>query len=314
MAGTSSARGSAPSPGRLLAPAIDYAEDGFPVSEIIAADWQAPSRACRRSRPRPPASCRAATRPRRARSSATPASPGRSGDRRRTAATPFTAGRSPRPSSRYSQAVGGLFTLRDFADHTSTWVEPVSTNYRGYDVWELPPNGQGIAVLQMLNLLEPYDLKTLGPQFGRGAPPDDRGQEAGLRGPGQVTTPTPNSPRCPVAQLDLEGLRRPTRPTLIDPIRPTRVPRPGEPGRGRHDLPDGGRQGLQLRQPDPEQLPRLRLVPRPGRPRLPAPEPRLPVRPRPDASPTGWSRTSGRSTRSFPASSPRTASPGSASA
>jgi gamma-glutamyltranspeptidase/glutathione hydrolase len=61
-----------------------------------------------------------------------------------------------------SKRLGGYFTLQDFADHTSTWVEPVSTNYRGYDVWELPPNGQGIAALQMLNLLEPYDLKSLG--------------------------------------------------------------------------------------------------------------------------------------------------------
>ncbi len=62
----------------------------------------------------------------------------------------------------YSQTVGGLFALEDFADHTSTWVEPVSTNYRGFDVWELPPNGQGIAALQMLNMLERYDLKHLG--------------------------------------------------------------------------------------------------------------------------------------------------------
>ena len=56
-----------------------------------------------------------------------------------------------------------MFTLKDFADHTSTWVEPVSTNYRGYDVWEIPPPGQGIAALQMLNILEGYDLKKMGP-------------------------------------------------------------------------------------------------------------------------------------------------------
>ena len=48
------------------------------------------------------------------------------------------------------------------ADHHSDWVEPVSTNYRGYDVWELPPNGQGIAALQMLNLIEPYDVRKMG--------------------------------------------------------------------------------------------------------------------------------------------------------
>src|SRR5262249_52420831 len=65
---------------------------------------------------------------------------------------------------RYSQSVGGLFTHQDLAEHTSTLVEPVATRYRGYDIWELPPNGQGIAALQMLNLLEPFDLKGLGPQ------------------------------------------------------------------------------------------------------------------------------------------------------
>ena len=57
---------------------------------------------------------------------------------------------------------GGYFSKKDFEDHTSTWVDPVSTNYRGYDVWELPPNGQGIAVLQILNILEGYDLRSMG--------------------------------------------------------------------------------------------------------------------------------------------------------
>ena len=52
--------------------------------------------------------------------------------------------------------------MKDFTDHRSTWVDPVSTNYRGYDVWELPPNGQGIAALEMLNVLEGYDLASMG--------------------------------------------------------------------------------------------------------------------------------------------------------
>ena len=47
-------------------------------------------------------------------------------------------------------------------NHKSDWVDPVSTNYRGYDVWELPPNGQGIAALQILNLLEKFDIKSMG--------------------------------------------------------------------------------------------------------------------------------------------------------
>lgn len=61
----------------------------------------------------------------------------------------------------FMKRVGGFLSAKDLADHTSTWVEPVSTNYRGYDVWELPPNSQGIAALQMLNLLEPYDFSKI---------------------------------------------------------------------------------------------------------------------------------------------------------
>src|SRR5580704_7756850 len=53
----------------------------------------------------------------------------------------------------FMKRTGGFLSYRDFAEHASTWVEPISTNYRGYDVWELPPNGQGITVLQMLNIL-----------------------------------------------------------------------------------------------------------------------------------------------------------------
>jgi gamma-glutamyltranspeptidase/glutathione hydrolase len=64
---------------------------------------------------------------------------------------------------RFSKAHGGRFSLRDFREHTANWVEPVSTDYRGYDVWELPPNGQGIAVLQMLNLLEHFDIGSMSP-------------------------------------------------------------------------------------------------------------------------------------------------------
>lgn len=57
---------------------------------------------------------------------------------------------------------GGFLSMKDMEDHVSQWVEPVSTNYRGYDVWELPPNGQGIAALQILNILEGYDIASMG--------------------------------------------------------------------------------------------------------------------------------------------------------
>ena len=118
----------------------------------------------RRSPPRPPATCPAAMRPARARSSATRASPGRSETIAQDGRDAFYRGPLADAIVRYSQSAGGLFALSDFAEHTSKFVDPVSTNYRGYDVWELPPNGQGIAVLQMLNLLEPFDLKSMGPQ------------------------------------------------------------------------------------------------------------------------------------------------------
>jgi gamma-glutamyltranspeptidase/glutathione hydrolase len=74
----------------------------------------------------------------------------------------FYKGEIARTIGDYFAKNGGFLSYEDLAAHHGEWVEPVSTNYRGYDVWELPPNGQGIAALQMLNLLEPYDLKSYG--------------------------------------------------------------------------------------------------------------------------------------------------------
>ena len=62
----------------------------------------------------------------------------------------------------FMRANGGFLRKEDLAQHTATWVDPVSVNYRGYDVYELPPNCQGIAALQMLNILEGYDLRSMG--------------------------------------------------------------------------------------------------------------------------------------------------------
>jgi len=62
----------------------------------------------------------------------------------------------------YMRENEGFLSYEDMAAHNSEWVEPQSVNYRGYDVWELPPNGQGIAALQMLNLMEPYDIAAMG--------------------------------------------------------------------------------------------------------------------------------------------------------
>src|SRR5262249_39996693 len=62
----------------------------------------------------------------------------------------------------YMKAQGGFLAYEDLAAHRGEWVDPVSTTYRGYEVWELPPNGQGVAALEMLNLLEGYDIGKLG--------------------------------------------------------------------------------------------------------------------------------------------------------
>jgi gamma-glutamyltranspeptidase/glutathione hydrolase len=74
----------------------------------------------------------------------------------------FYSGHLGHQMGAYLQRIGAPHSAADFAAHTSNWVEPVSVDYRGYDVWQLPPNGQGIAGLQILNLLEGYDLKSLG--------------------------------------------------------------------------------------------------------------------------------------------------------
>jgi len=74
----------------------------------------------------------------------------------------FYKGDIARVIGSYMKENDGFLSYEDMAAHHSEWVEPQSVNYRGYDVWELPPNGQGIAALQMLNLMEPYDIAAMG--------------------------------------------------------------------------------------------------------------------------------------------------------
>jgi len=76
----------------------------------------------------------------------------------------FYKGEIAKVITSFIQEKGGFLSMEDLASHHSEWVEPVSVNYRGYDVWELPPNGQGIAALQMLQILEEYDFSTI--EFG----------------------------------------------------------------------------------------------------------------------------------------------------
>ena len=74
----------------------------------------------------------------------------------------FYHGETAKTIANFVQAHGGFLSVEDLAEHKPEWVDPVSTNYRGYDVWELPPNGQGIAALQMLNVLEGFGVREFG--------------------------------------------------------------------------------------------------------------------------------------------------------
>ena len=119
----------------------------------------------------------------------------------------LSAATSPGRSSTSATKNGGYFTLQDFADHKSDWIEPVSTNYRGYDVWELPPNGQGIAGAR-----DPEPARRVRParhgawQSGLAAFVH-RGQEAGLRRSGEVLCRS-RFQSLADGRTDLEAVRR----------------------------------------------------------------------------------------------------------
>jgi len=146
----------------VLQPAIHYARDGFPVSEVIAHYWGRNAAVLRDypgfgatflPRGRAPMKGEIFRNPELADTYAALAAGGRDA---------FYEGAVAERIAAAVREQGGFVTAADLAAHRSDWVEPVSVNYRGYEVWELPPNGQGIAALQMLNVLEGYDLAKLG--------------------------------------------------------------------------------------------------------------------------------------------------------
>ena len=153
--------GSLPMKG-ILKPAVRYARDGFPVSEYIPwlgkkdetilGDYPA-FRETYLHDGREPAKGEIFKNPRLANTLEKIAEGGRD---------VFYKGEMAHVIADHVQANGGFLSYEDLLSHNSEWVEPVSTSYRGYDVWELPPNGQGIAALQMLNILEAYDLRSMG--------------------------------------------------------------------------------------------------------------------------------------------------------
>lgn len=144
-----------------LAPAINYAEKGFPVSQLIAYYW-------RRSVPnltkwpgfkeqftvngKAPAHGEIWKNQNLANTLKAIAKGGRD---------EFYQGEIAKNIANFIQTNGGFLSYDDLASHKGKWVDPVSTNYRGYDVWELPPNSQGIAALQILNIIEQFDIGSM---------------------------------------------------------------------------------------------------------------------------------------------------------
>ncbi len=146
---------------RVLAPAISYAREGFPLSELIAYYWGRSERLTRFPNFKK-TFFPGGKAPKKGDIFRNPDLADTLEAIARGGAHTFYGGELTSKMVDYCKRVGCYLRERDFNDHTSTWVDPVSTNYRGYDVWELPPNGQGIAALGILNLLEPFDLAAMG--------------------------------------------------------------------------------------------------------------------------------------------------------
>jgi gamma-glutamyltranspeptidase/glutathione hydrolase len=146
---------------QVLQPAIEYAERGFPVTDVIASDWQVGL--SHKDHP----DFAATYLP-----NGKPPTPGEIFTNKNLATTlkkiaaqgpeVFYRGEIAAKIVKFCNEEGGLHTRRDFANHSSNWVDPISTIYRGYTVYEMPPNTQGLAALQMLNILEGFDLGKLG--------------------------------------------------------------------------------------------------------------------------------------------------------
>jgi gamma-glutamyltranspeptidase/glutathione hydrolase len=146
---------------QLLQPAIEYAERGFPVTEVIGQQWQEGIEHAKNTdfaatflrHGKAPAIGEIFTNKNLAATLKKIATGGREA---------FYKGEIAAKIVKFAESQGGLHTLKDFADHTSNWVDPISTTYRGHTVYEMPPNTQGLAALEMLNILEGYDVRQLG--------------------------------------------------------------------------------------------------------------------------------------------------------
>jgi gamma-glutamyltranspeptidase/glutathione hydrolase len=148
---------------QILEPTLRYAEDGFPVSEVIGNSWRGAEPALKHYPDAARTFLKDGQAPRAGEVFKNPNLARTYRDIAKGGRDAFYKGKIAETIVAFSEKNGGLFSMRDFTEHTSTWVEPVSASYRGHDVWEIPPPGQGISALQMLNVLEGYDLAKMGP-------------------------------------------------------------------------------------------------------------------------------------------------------
>ena len=148
---------------RLLEPAYELAENGHPVSEVFARYWEAGEGLLRRNEAASKALLMDGRAPRPGEVFAQPDLAGTLAAVAEGGADAFYNGRVARSMASAAREAGGHLSEDDLAAHETLWVEPISTDYRGIRVYEIPPPGQGVAALEMLNLLEGFDLAALDP-------------------------------------------------------------------------------------------------------------------------------------------------------
>lgn len=148
---------------QILSPAIAYAENGFPVTELVAyyMGRSVVAMGGKYSNVLETYTVDGKIAPQKGDIFKNPFLAGTYRKIAKSGRDAFYTGEIAHTIADFMKSQGGFLSYEDMASHHSEWVEPVSTNYRGYDVWELPPNGQGIAALQMLNILEGYDFSKI---------------------------------------------------------------------------------------------------------------------------------------------------------
>ena len=145
----------------LFSSAINYAENGFPVTELIAYYLDGSSKRFKDYPNFADVWMKNGATPKKGEIFKNTALANTYKQIANTYGEAFYKGDIAENMATFIQEQGGLLSVEDLANFIPEWIDPVSTNYRGYDVWELPPNGQGIAALQILNILENYDIPSM---------------------------------------------------------------------------------------------------------------------------------------------------------